>query len=62
MVEQILAYNGLNIGQHRPNIVSALFDYVLLLQTELQRAWKIPKSTKFARDTNEYIVEHEAQY
>ena len=35
VVEQILAQNGLIVGIHRPNFVSALSDYIL--QTELPR-------------------------
>ncbi|KAK2444838.1 hypothetical protein QL285_015833 [Trifolium repens] len=60
LVENILAQNGLNIGLHRPNFVSALSEYVL--QTELTRGWKIPKFTKFAGDTNESTVEHISRY
>ncbi|KAK2450508.1 hypothetical protein QL285_009621 [Trifolium repens] len=60
LVENILAQNGLNIGLHRPNFVSALSEYVL--QAELPRGWKIPKFTKFAGDTNESTVEHIARY
>ncbi|KAK2449663.1 hypothetical protein QL285_008835 [Trifolium repens] len=60
LVETILAQNGLNIGMHRPHFVSALSEYVL--QTELQRGWKIPKFTKFAGDTSESTVEHIARY
>ncbi|KAK2382413.1 hypothetical protein QL285_069949 [Trifolium repens] len=60
LVEAILAQNGLNIGMHRPNFVSALSEYVL--QTKLPRGWKIPKFTKFAGDTSESTVEHIARY
>ncbi|WJX93585.1 hypothetical protein P8452_75092 [Trifolium repens] len=60
LVENILAQNGLNIGLHRPNFVSALSEYVL--QAELPRGCKIPKFTKFAGDTNESTVEHIARY
>jgi hypothetical protein len=60
LVEAILAQNGLNVGLHRPNFVSALSEYVL--QTELPRGWKIPKFTKFAGDTSEFTVEHIARY
>jgi hypothetical protein len=60
LVETILAQNGLNIGLHRPNFVSALSEYVL--QTELPRNWKTPKFTKFAGDTSESTVEHIARY
>lgn len=51
-----LAHNGLNLGLHRPKFVSALSDYVLMI--ELPRGRKILKFTKFAGDTNESIVEH----
>jgi hypothetical protein len=51
LVEAILAQNGLNVGLHRPNFVSALSEYVL--QT---------KFTKFAGDTSESTVEHIARY
>ena len=54
LVETILAQNGLNMGLHRPNFVSALSEYVL--QSELPRNWKVPKFTKFAGDTNESTV------
>ncbi|PNX69452.1 hypothetical protein L195_g056724, partial [Trifolium pratense] len=60
MVEIVLAQNGLNVGLHRPNFVSAFSEYVL--QAELPRGWKIPKFTKFAGDTSESIVEHIARY
>src|SRR6266487_241654 len=60
LVENILAQNGLNIGLHRPNFVSALSEFVL--QTELPRNWKTPKLTKFSGDTNESTVEHIARY
>ncbi|CAJ2672441.1 unnamed protein product [Trifolium pratense] len=60
LVETILAQNGLNMGLHRPDFVSALFECVL--QTELPRGWKIPKITKFAGDTGESTVEHVARY
>ncbi|XP_028207947.1 uncharacterized protein LOC114391142 [Glycine soja] len=60
MVETILVQNGLNLGLHRPNFVSALSEYVL--QTELPRGVKIPKFTKFAGETNESTVEHIARY
>jgi hypothetical protein len=60
LVENILVQNGVNIGLHRPNFVSALSEYVL--QAELPRGCKIPKFTKFAGDTNESTVEHIARY
>jgi hypothetical protein len=55
-----MAQNSLNIGFHRPNLVSPLSEYVL--ETELPRGWKIPKFTKFAGDTSESTVEHIARY
>lgn len=60
MVEQILAQNGINVGLHIPNFISALYEYVL--KTELPRGSKIPKFTKFIGDTNVYTVEHIARY
>ncbi|PNX77758.1 hypothetical protein L195_g033729 [Trifolium pratense] len=60
MVETILAHNGLNVGLHRPNLVSAFSEYVL--HTELPRGWKIPKFIKFAGDTSESTVEHIVRY
>jgi len=60
LVENIMTQNGLNIGLHRPNFVSPLSK--LVLQSELPRGYKIPKFTKFARDTSESIVEHIARY
>jgi len=60
LVENIMAQNGLNIGLHRPNSVSLLSE--LVLQSKLPRGYKIPKFTKFARDTGESIVEHIARY
>ncbi|KAK2414572.1 hypothetical protein QL285_037147 [Trifolium repens] len=41
LVENILAQNGLNIGLHRPNFVSALSEYVL--QAELMENSQIHK-------------------
>jgi len=60
LIEAIMAQNGLNIGLHRTNFVSALSEYVL--QTELPRGLKIPKFIKFAGDTSESTVEHIAYY
>jgi hypothetical protein len=56
IVETLLVQNGFNMGLHRPNFVSALLDYVLA--EELPKGWKIPKFTKFGRETNEFTVEH----
>jgi len=60
MVETIVTQNGLNIGLHRPNFVSALSEYVL--QIELPKGWKIPKFTIFASDISESIAEHIVHY
>ncbi|XP_050908867.1 uncharacterized protein LOC127122602 [Lathyrus oleraceus] len=60
MVERIMAPNGVNVGPHRPNYTSLLSEYIL--QSELPPRWKIPKFTKFYRDTDESIVEHVARY
>jgi len=55
-----MSQNGLNIGLHRPNFVSPLSE--LVLQSELPRGYKIPKFTKFARDTSDSTIEHITQY
>ncbi|XP_050885331.1 uncharacterized protein LOC127089822 [Lathyrus oleraceus] len=60
MIERIMAQNGLNTGLRRPNYSSPLSEYVL--QTELPRGCKIPKFTKFSRDTSESTIEHIARY
>jgi len=60
LVENIMAQNGLNIGFHRPIFVSPLSE--LVLQSELPRGYKIPKFTKFVRDTSESTVEHITRY
>lgn len=60
MVKTILAQNGLNIGLHILNFVSAMSEY--MLQIELPRGWKILKFTKFSDDTSESTVEHMAHY
>lgn len=60
IVERIMVRNGANPGLMRPNFTSPLADYVL--QAELPRGWKVPKFTKFARDTKESTVEHVARY
>jgi hypothetical protein len=60
LVENIMTQNSLNIGLHRPNFVSPLSKSVL--QSELPRGYKIPKFTKFARDTSESTVEHITRY
>ena len=55
-----MAQNSVNIGLQRPNYTSHLSKYVL--QTELQKGWKVPKFTKFTGDTNEFTVEHISRY
>ncbi|XP_050916601.1 uncharacterized protein LOC127131723 [Lathyrus oleraceus] len=60
MVERIMMRNGVNVGLHRPNYTSPLFEYIL--QSELPRRWKVPKFTKFFGDTNESNVKHVARY
>ncbi|XP_058741809.1 uncharacterized protein LOC131614204 [Vicia villosa] len=60
MIERIMAQNDLNIGLRRPNYISPLSDYVL--QTELPRGHKVPKFTKFSRDTSKSTTEHIARY
>src|SRR4051812_15229145 len=56
MIERIMANNGLNIGFRRPNYTSPEVDFIL--QTELPRGSKVPKFTKFSRDTSESTIEH----
>src|ERR1051325_914200 len=56
MIERIMTHNGLNSRFRRQNYTSPIVDYVL--QSELPRGCKVPKFTKFARDTSESIVEH----
>ncbi|XP_050890370.1 uncharacterized protein LOC127095770 [Lathyrus oleraceus] len=60
MIERIMAQNGLNTGLRRPNYSSPLSEYVL--QTELPRGCKIPKFTKFSRDTSEFTIDRIARY
>ncbi|XP_050919037.1 uncharacterized protein LOC127136533 [Lathyrus oleraceus] len=60
IVERIIVKNGISPCLQRPTYYSPLPDFVL--QTELPRGWKVPKLTKFARDTEESIVEHVAMY
>ncbi|XP_050875522.1 uncharacterized protein LOC127079146 [Lathyrus oleraceus] len=52
--------NGVNFGLRRPNYTSPLAEHVL--QTDAPLRTKIPKFTKFARDTTESTVEHVARY
>lgn len=60
MVKRIIERNEVNISLHRPNYISPLSEYIL--QIEFPRGWKVPKFTKFSRDTSESIVEHVARY
>ncbi|XP_058785031.1 uncharacterized protein LOC131659938 [Vicia villosa] len=60
LIERIMANNGLNTGLQRLNYTSPVTDYIL--QTELPRGTKVPKFTKFSRDTSESTVEHIARY
>ncbi|XP_058733484.1 uncharacterized protein LOC131605105 [Vicia villosa] len=60
LIERNMANNGLNTGLQRPNYTSYVAEYIL--QTELPRGTKVPKFTKFSRDTSESVVEHIAQY
>ncbi|XP_050897581.1 uncharacterized protein LOC127104442 [Lathyrus oleraceus] len=55
-----MARNRVNVGPHRPNYTSPLSEYIL--QSAFPPRWKVPKFTKFSRDTNESIVEHMARY
>jgi len=55
-----MAQNGLNVGLHRPNVVSPILGYVL--QIELPRGYEIPKFTTFAVDTSDSTLEHIAHY
>ncbi|XP_058763506.1 uncharacterized protein LOC131636945 [Vicia villosa] len=60
MIERIMAQNGLNTGLRRPNYTSPLTEYVP--QFELPRGCKVPRFTKFSRDTSEFTVEHVERY
>ncbi|XP_058760172.1 uncharacterized protein LOC131633478 [Vicia villosa] len=60
MIEKIMAQNAKNTGLRRPNYTSPLADYIM--QTELARGYKVPKFTKFSRDTRESTVKHVARY
>ncbi|XP_058775237.1 uncharacterized protein LOC131649493 [Vicia villosa] len=60
LIKRIMANNSLNTGLRRPNYTSPVADYIL--QTELPRGTKVPKFTKFSRDTSESTVEHIARY
>ncbi|XP_050890096.1 uncharacterized protein LOC127095452 [Lathyrus oleraceus] len=60
IVERIMVRNLVNFGLRRPNYTSPLAEYIL--QAEAPLMTKIPKFTKFARDTTESSVEHVARY
>ncbi|XP_050919338.1 uncharacterized protein LOC127136868 [Lathyrus oleraceus] len=60
MVERIMVRNGVNFGLRRPNYISPLFEYIL--QAEAPPRAKIPKFTKFSRDTIESTVKDVARY
>lgn len=60
IVERIIIRNRISPSLQRPTYSSPLSDFVL--QTELPRGWKVPKSTKFAEDTEESTVEHVTRY
>ncbi|XP_050897674.1 uncharacterized protein LOC127104533 [Lathyrus oleraceus] len=60
IVERIMVRNGVNFGLRTPDYTSPLAEYVL--QTDAPLRTKIPKFTKFVRDTTEYIIEHVARY
>ncbi|XP_050915742.1 uncharacterized protein LOC127130822 [Lathyrus oleraceus] len=60
IVEQIIVRNIISPCLQQPTYSSPLPDFVLL--TELPRGWKVPKFTKFVRDTEESSFEHVARY
>lgn len=60
MVERTMARNGVDVGLHRPNYTSPLYEYVL--QSELPARWKVHKFTKFSGDTSESTVEYVVRY
>ncbi|XP_050919349.1 uncharacterized protein LOC127136881 [Lathyrus oleraceus] len=60
MVERIMVRNRVNFGLRRPNYTSPLSEYIL--QAEAPPRTKIPKFTKFSRDTTESTVKHMARY
>ncbi|XP_050896181.1 uncharacterized protein LOC127102903 [Lathyrus oleraceus] len=60
IVERIIVQNEISPGLLRPKYSSPLPDFIL--QIEFPKGWKVPKFTKFAGDTKEYIVEHVARY
>lgn len=60
IVERIMVRNAVNFGLRRPNYTSPLLEYILQAKAPLRT--KIPKFTKFIRDTTESIIEHVARY
>ena len=56
----LIVRNMINPCLQRPTYSSPLPDFIL--QTKLPRGWKVPKFTKFARDTEESTVEHVSRY
>ncbi|XP_050896007.1 uncharacterized protein LOC127102705 [Lathyrus oleraceus] len=60
IVEIVMARNRVNFGLRRPNYMSPLEEYIL--QAEAPLRTKIPKFTKFVRDTTESTVEHVSRY
>ncbi|XP_050909553.1 uncharacterized protein LOC127123374 [Lathyrus oleraceus] len=60
IVERIIVRNRVSPCLQWLTYFSPLPDFVL--QTEFPRGWKVPKFTKFVRDTIESTVEHVARY
>ncbi|XP_050916323.1 uncharacterized protein LOC127131446 [Lathyrus oleraceus] len=60
IVERIMVRNRVNFGLRRTNYTSPLAEYIL--QAEAPLRTKIPKFTKFVRDTTESTVKHVVRY
>ncbi|XP_050919691.1 uncharacterized protein LOC127137262 [Lathyrus oleraceus] len=60
IVERIMVRNGVNFGLRRRNYTSPLSEYIL--QEKAPPRTKVPKFTKFVKDTTESTVEHVARY
>ncbi|XP_050876761.1 uncharacterized protein LOC127080493 [Lathyrus oleraceus] len=60
MVERIMARNGVNFVLRMPNYTSPLSEDIL--QIDIPPRTKIPKFTKFFRDTTESTIKHVARY
>ncbi|XP_050890408.1 uncharacterized protein LOC127095817 [Lathyrus oleraceus] len=60
MVKRIMIRNGVNFGLRRPNYTSPLLEYII--QPETPTRTKIPKFTKFSRDTTKSTIKHVARY